>query len=57
MSKYYSIDVSDEILQKEAIQNARMLGYETFVVYSVSLVKDSYLDSSVVADLQQKELS
>ena len=49
LSQHYSIDVLDEILQKEAIQNARMLGYETYVVHSVSLVKDAYLPSSVVA--------
>jgi hypothetical protein len=48
-SDYHSIDVMDETLQLEAIQNARSLGYETFVVHSVSLVKDSYLPSSVVA--------
>lgn len=45
LSEYYSIDVSDETLQKEAIQNARMLGYETFVVCSVNLVNDTYLPS------------
>jgi hypothetical protein len=47
-SHYHSIDIMDETLQLEAIQNARSLGYETFVVHSVSLVKDSYLPSSVV---------
>ena len=48
-SDYHSIDIMDEILHKEAIVKAQILGYETFVVRSVSLVKDSYLPSSVVA--------
>jgi hypothetical protein len=47
-SDYHSIDVMDEILHKEAIVKAQILGYETFVVHSVSIVKDSYLPSSVV---------